>query len=227
MNDDNRFVGLGVKALSEAERECVMKLALKVMANEVADGPVMTGEAATARYLNTRLILQEALRHNADALVCYHNHPSGTAEPSPSDMSLTSRTKDLLYEIDVRARDRDPSPAGPIPGSKGSPRFLGSACGTGHRRLLAASEQLESQVFRQRIVGFAPQQAPTLNDPVAAQPLDIAGFDRLDQLQYINSKAADSIHSTSFRKPLTPLAFFPPTVPWRAVRRSCRTIRSG
>ena len=144
MKDDDRFAGLDVETLSEAERESVVKLALEVMAQEVADGPVMTGEAAATRYLqlktgqrkreafgclflttrnrlirdeelfyrsidrttvHPRVILQKALAHNAAALICYHNHPSGTAEPSASDMQLTCRTKDLLDEIDVRLLD--------------------------------------------------------------------------------------------------------------------------
>ncbi len=49
--DDNRFAGLGAKALNEAERESVVKLALQVMAEEVADGPVMRGDTAAPRYL--------------------------------------------------------------------------------------------------------------------------------------------------------------------------------
>jgi len=144
MKDDDRFAGLGAQALSEAERESVVKLALQVMAEEVADGPVMTGEAAAARYLQLkaggherevfgclflttrnrlirdeelfygsidrttvypRVILQKALAFNAGAIIAYHNHPSGTAEPSASDMQLTCRTKDLLGEIDVRLLD--------------------------------------------------------------------------------------------------------------------------
>ena len=144
MKDDNRFAGLGVETLSEAERESVVKLALKVMAEEVADGPVMTGQAAAAKYLqlkigrrdrevfgclflNTRnrlirdqelfygsldrttvhprVILQKALACNAGAIIAYHCHPSGVADPSPSDLSLTSRIKDLLDEIDVRLLD--------------------------------------------------------------------------------------------------------------------------
>ena len=55
MKDDNRFAGLGVETLSEAERETVVKLALQVMAQEVADGPVLTGEAAAARYLQLKV----------------------------------------------------------------------------------------------------------------------------------------------------------------------------
>ena len=34
-----------------------------------------------------------------------HIHPSGVSEPSPSDIQLTCRTKDLLQEIDVHLVD--------------------------------------------------------------------------------------------------------------------------
>ncbi len=53
--DDNRFAGLGAEALSEAERESVVKLALEVMAQGVADGPVLTGETDAARYLQLKV----------------------------------------------------------------------------------------------------------------------------------------------------------------------------
>ena len=55
MKDDDRFAGLGVGTLSEAERESVVKLALQVMAKEVANGPVMTGEKAAGRYLRLKV----------------------------------------------------------------------------------------------------------------------------------------------------------------------------
>ena len=51
--------------------------------------------------VHPRVILQKALAYNAAAVIAYHNHPSGVEEPSLSDMSLTSRTKDLLQEIEV------------------------------------------------------------------------------------------------------------------------------
>ena len=51
---DDRFAGLGVEALSEAERESVVELALEVMAEDVADGPVMTGDTAACRYLQLK-----------------------------------------------------------------------------------------------------------------------------------------------------------------------------
>ena len=55
MKDDNRFAGLGVETLSEAERESVVQLALAVMAKEVADGPVIAGESAASRYLQLKV----------------------------------------------------------------------------------------------------------------------------------------------------------------------------
>ena len=130
--------------LSEPESESVVRLALQVMAKEMASEPVMTGEQAAAKYLQLetgqreretfgclflttrnrlirdeelfyrsvdrasvypRIILQKALAHNAAAIICYHNHPSSEAEPSPSDMTMTSRLKDLLDEINVRLLD--------------------------------------------------------------------------------------------------------------------------
>ena len=44
--------------------------------------------------VHPRVILQKALACNAAAVIFWHSHPSGCAEPSPSDMSLTSRVKD-------------------------------------------------------------------------------------------------------------------------------------
>ena len=145
MKDDDRFAGLGADALNEAERDSVVKLALEVMAAELVEGPVVTGEASAARYVQMkaareerevfgcmylttrhyvirdeelfygsidrttvypRVVLQKALRHNAAAVILWHNHPSGTSpEPSASDVSLTARVKDLLDEIDVRLLD--------------------------------------------------------------------------------------------------------------------------
>ena len=51
------------------------------------------------------VILQEALRHNAGAVIYYHDRPSGTVEPSAGDARLIGRAKDLLEEIDVHLLD--------------------------------------------------------------------------------------------------------------------------
>ncbi|MFZ5493692.1 MAG: RadC family protein [Pseudomonadota bacterium] len=52
-----------------------------------------------------REVVRAALRHNAAALILAHNHPSGVAEPSDADVSLTRRLKTALELVDVRVLD--------------------------------------------------------------------------------------------------------------------------
>ena len=52
-----------------------------------------------------REVLKLALKHNAAALIVAHNHPSGVAEPSQSDLNITKRLKDALAMVDIRLLD--------------------------------------------------------------------------------------------------------------------------
>ncbi|MGH8441298.1 MAG: JAB domain-containing protein, partial [Nevskiaceae bacterium] len=52
-----------------------------------------------------RELVKAVLRHNAAAVVFSHNHPSGVAEPSSADRTLTERLKSALAQIDVRVLD--------------------------------------------------------------------------------------------------------------------------
>ena len=52
-----------------------------------------------------REIVRAALRHNAAAVVFSHNHPSGVAEPSRADETLTSALKQALVLVDVKVLD--------------------------------------------------------------------------------------------------------------------------
>lgn len=55
--------------------------------------------------VHAREVLRRALELNAAALILAHNHPSGIAEPSASDLALTADLGDLLRRIDVRLLD--------------------------------------------------------------------------------------------------------------------------
>ncbi len=55
--------------------------------------------------IHPREVLVAVLRHNAAAVVLFHNHPSGVAEPSHADEAITRRLRDLLSQIDVRVLD--------------------------------------------------------------------------------------------------------------------------
>jgi len=55
--------------------------------------------------VHPREILRRSLELNAAALILAHNHPSGIAEPSASDVALTRDVTELLAKVDVRVLD--------------------------------------------------------------------------------------------------------------------------
>ena len=52
-----------------------------------------------------REVVKTALARNAGAAVLYHNHPSGSVEPSRADELLTGTLKTALALVDVRVID--------------------------------------------------------------------------------------------------------------------------
>src|SRR6266542_5733080 len=52
-----------------------------------------------------REVVKAALRHNAAAVIFAHNHPSGVAEPSRADETLTQALKQALMLMDIRTLD--------------------------------------------------------------------------------------------------------------------------
>jgi DNA repair protein RadC len=55
--------------------------------------------------IHPRELLRRSLELNAAAVILAHNHPSGIAEPSPSDLTLTQDVVALMAKIDVRVLD--------------------------------------------------------------------------------------------------------------------------
>ena len=52
-----------------------------------------------------REVVKQALADNAAAVILAHNHPSGVAEPSQSDIHITERLKKALELVDIRVLD--------------------------------------------------------------------------------------------------------------------------
>ncbi|WP_300495934.1 DNA repair protein RadC [uncultured Methylophaga sp.] len=52
-----------------------------------------------------REVVKQALKHNAAAVIFAHNHPSGVAEPSQSDIQITKRLRSTLELVDIRVLD--------------------------------------------------------------------------------------------------------------------------
>ena len=55
--------------------------------------------------VHPREVVRSVLERNASAVILAHNHPSGIAEPSQSDATLTRRLREALELIDVRLLD--------------------------------------------------------------------------------------------------------------------------
>lgn len=55
--------------------------------------------------VHPREVVKRALFHNAAAVILVHNHPSGLAKQSQSDIRITERLKSILELIDVRILD--------------------------------------------------------------------------------------------------------------------------
>jgi len=55
--------------------------------------------------VHPREIVKSAIRHNAAACILCHNHPSGVADPSQADRTITARVKEALNVIEVRTLD--------------------------------------------------------------------------------------------------------------------------
>ncbi|MCB1906485.1 MAG: DNA repair protein RadC [Rhodocyclaceae bacterium] len=52
-----------------------------------------------------REVVKKALAHNAASVIFAHNHPSGSTEPSATDISLTRCLKSALALVDVGVLD--------------------------------------------------------------------------------------------------------------------------
>lgn len=52
-----------------------------------------------------REVVKQALSDNAAAVILAHNHPSGVAEPSDSDLQITRRLTEALQLVDIRVLD--------------------------------------------------------------------------------------------------------------------------
>lgn len=55
--------------------------------------------------IDTRVILQYAIKSNASAVILAHSHPSGSLEASDADKRVTNTVKDALKLVDIELLD--------------------------------------------------------------------------------------------------------------------------
>lgn len=90
--------------LATLDREVFLLMFLdtrhRVIATEVAFMGTIDGAE-----VHPRVVAQMALKHNAAAIICAHNHPSNNPEPSAADRAVTAQLKQALSLLDVRLLD--------------------------------------------------------------------------------------------------------------------------
>ena len=83
---------------------CSARLFLDAQHRLIAFREMFLGTLDSAT-VHPREVLRETLVLNAAAVILVHNHPSGVAEPSASDVKITERLRHALQLIDVRVLD--------------------------------------------------------------------------------------------------------------------------
>ena len=90
--------------LAEREHE-VFLIILMDSQNRMIHSEELFRGTLTQASVYPREVVKLALKHNAGAVVFFHNHPSGMAEPSTADKMLTDTLKSALALVDVKALD--------------------------------------------------------------------------------------------------------------------------
>ena len=90
--------------LAHLPHEIFVALWLDAQHRLIADEALFRG-SLTQTAVYPREVVKRALACNAAAVIFAHNHPSGIAEASPADQSLTALLKQALALVDVKVLD--------------------------------------------------------------------------------------------------------------------------
>ena len=77
------------------------KLILLTRSNKVLGIAEISKDGISGTVTDIRVILQYAIKANASGIIICHNHPSGNAQPSESDLKITKKIKDSGTLMDI------------------------------------------------------------------------------------------------------------------------------
>ncbi|WP_395339078.1 RadC family protein [Ningiella sp. W23] len=93
-----------ISQLRDKPREVFSMLMLDSQYQLIAYREMFQGTINSAAVYPRELVKQ-AIEDNAAAVILAHNHPSGKAEPSQSDINITQKIKDAMSLIDISVLD--------------------------------------------------------------------------------------------------------------------------
>jgi DNA repair protein RadC len=73
--------------------------------NRVLDSETIYVGSLNASHIRVGEVYREAVRRNCAAIICAHNHPSGSASPSPEDVAVTRQIVEAGNLLDVACLD--------------------------------------------------------------------------------------------------------------------------
>lgn len=91
-------------AIGRSATECLHATYVTADWGYLADEQITQG-ASGAVDANLRRLLSRAFDLGAHGVILAHNHPSGSAEPSPDDIALTRRVGALMKSVDILLLD--------------------------------------------------------------------------------------------------------------------------
>ena len=87
-----------------ADREILAVLSLDTVMTPIAAEIVAVG-GVTGCSVDARDLFKHAILSNASQILMFHNHPSGSLEPSRGDISVTVQVKEAGEILGIRLRD--------------------------------------------------------------------------------------------------------------------------
>jgi DNA repair protein RadC len=102
--EDVERVARGIIATLDADKEHFVLLALNNK-NRINGFKVVSTGSLTASLVHPREVYTAALHLTAAAIAFSHNHPSGDPAPSPEDIEITRRLKEVGDILGIRVLD--------------------------------------------------------------------------------------------------------------------------
>ncbi|MFQ6605130.1 MAG: RadC family protein [Fidelibacterota bacterium] len=89
---------------AEPDRECFALLYLNHQ-NGLLHSEILFKGSLSEAPVYPREIIKRAFQHQAAALICAHNHPSGLLHPSPDDREVTTRIRRACETVAITLHD--------------------------------------------------------------------------------------------------------------------------
>jgi DNA repair protein RadC len=83
----------------------VVKMIILNRANKVLGVTNISQGGQSGSIIDTRVILQYAIKANAAAVILAHNHPSGNLKASEADINITNKIREALKLVEIQLLD--------------------------------------------------------------------------------------------------------------------------